>query len=245
MRSYKNCSLSPILADHDRMIQAKSKAKSKATPVATPTPITLLPTSSGITTVMVSLDVELKLLGDKKVKRSFLVPLAMNFRSLNRILHIGFGWTGAHPHQFTCNNGKQIIDEGLLAFVCRQSLDHDQREELYDACSALLSDYIPPAKRFDYEYDFGDRWKHVIRVGKTRIVKGGPYAECTAGQGTTPPEDSGGPIGYAYKCEILSDPTHKGYEDTLQWQYDEVESIFDLEFINARLKRLNFTTEPA
>ncbi|MBI9095340.1 MAG: hypothetical protein JEY71_10700 [Sphaerochaeta sp.] len=70
------------------MIQTKSKA--------TPAPITLSPTSSGITTVMVPLDVELKLLGDKKVERSFLVPLAMNFRSLNRILHIGFGWTGAH-----------------------------------------------------------------------------------------------------------------------------------------------------
>ncbi|MBI9095341.1 MAG: hypothetical protein JEY71_10705 [Sphaerochaeta sp.] len=76
----------------------------------------------------------------------------------------------------------------MPTLVCRQSLGHDQREELYDTCSELLSDYIPAAKRFDYEYDFGDRWKHVIRVGKTKIVEGGPSAECTGGQGTAPPE---------------------------------------------------------
>lgn len=217
-----------------------TETKTNAHPATTP-PTT---TPSGLTTVMVSLKVSLKLLGDNKVERSFLVPLAMNFRSLNKILQIGFGWTGAHPHQFTYNKGKEIIDEDLREFAWKERLDHEQRKALYSEHGALLSDYIPPAKRFDYEYDFGDRWMHVIRVGKIQIVNGGPYAECIGGEGTVPPEDSGGPIGYAYKCEILTDPTHALYEDTLMWGYDEEESLFDLGLINARLKRLNFVTEP-
>jgi len=66
----------------------------------------------------------------------------------------------------------------------------------------------------------------------------------TGGEGTVPPEDSGGPIGYAFKCEILGDPTHPKYEDTLMWGFDEEASLFDLDFINTRLKRLVFVTEP-
>ena len=225
------------------MKQTQSKATTKATTETTHiASIDPMPTSSTITTVMVPLKVTLKLLGDKKVERSFLVPLAMNFRSLNKILLIGFGWTGTHGHQFTYNKGKEIIDEDLREIAWRERLDHEQRKALYDEYGALLSEFIPPAKRFDYEYDFGDRWKHVIKVGKIQIVSGGPYAECTGGQGTAPPEDSGGPIGYAYKCEILTDPTHALYEETLMWGFDEEESLFDLESINARLKRLNIVT---
>jgi len=174
MKSWKNCSLSLIPQGHKRVKQQGSKTTSEQTPKAS---IGQIPSSSAITTMMVTLNVELKLLGDKKVERNFLVPLAMSFQSLNKILQIGFGWTGAHPHQFTYNKGKEIIDEDLREFAWKERLEHEQRKALYNEYGAMLSDYIPPAKRFDYAYDFGDRWQHVIRVGKTKIVDGGPYAE--------------------------------------------------------------------
>lgn len=39
----------------------------------------------------------------------------------------------------------------------------------------------------------------------------------TAGEGACPPEDCGGPPGYARLLEVLADPRHEEYEDLLDW----------------------------
>ncbi len=203
-----------------------------------------LPLQSKLYTEMVPLDVELLLLGDEKVRRSFLVPLAIDFTTLHTILHIGFGWTDAHMHRFTYNNGKEVIDEQLPE-KGRSHISFDDRRTFSNEHGALLSDFVPPAKRFDYEYDCSDGWKHVIKVGKIKLVEGGPYASCTGGQGSTPPEDCGGPIGYATLCTILSDPTHEMYKKSLAWVGDDNLAVpFDQWLINANLKRLKFLTQP-
>jgi hypothetical protein len=51
-------------------------------------------------TLMIALNVELKLLGHTKVKRSFFLPLETNFAALSQIIQIGFGWSDTHLHDF-------------------------------------------------------------------------------------------------------------------------------------------------
>jgi len=191
---------------------------------------------------MVHLDVELLLFGSDKVKRSFFVPLHINFLTLHEILQIGFGWTDDHLHAFSCNKGRVRIDAGLLEMTC-SDMGKDTKRELFNEEGGLLSDYIPATKRLDYEYDFGDSWVHVITVGAIELIEREPYATCTGGEGSTPPEDCGGPYGYAELRAILKDPTHESYEDKLEWVGDEPDLGFDQGDINFQLKRLKPFTE--
>ena len=46
--------------------------------------------------------------------------------------------------------------------------------------------------RFEYEYDFGDGWKHEIKVEKVLEPEAGvKYPTCIAGERACPPEESG------------------------------------------------------
>lgn len=48
---------------------------------------------------------------------------------------------------------------------------------------------------YEYEYDFGDGWEHVLKVEKVLDVA--PAVRCTGGRMACPPEDCDGIWGYA------------------------------------------------
>jgi hypothetical protein len=58
-------------------------------------------------------------------------------------------------------------------------------------------------ERFLYEYDFGDRWEHEVRVEKIVPVEARrKYPICIGGQRAGPPEDWGDPQAYdAWRTE--------------------------------------------
>jgi hypothetical protein len=58
-------------------------------------------------------------------------------------------------------------------------------------------------ERFLYEYDFGDRWEHEVRVEKIVPVEARrKYPICIGSQRAGPPEDWGGPQAYdAWRTE--------------------------------------------
>ena len=50
---------------------------------------------------------------------------------------------------------------------------------------------------FEYQYDFGDSWKHeILFEGMVRAEPGGRYPLCLEGARACPPEDVGGVWGY-------------------------------------------------
>ncbi len=194
--------------------------------------------SEPLATTMVALDVDLELFGDKKVQRSFLVPLNINFYTLHAILQIGFGWYDSHLHEFSDENGTFTIGMDL------SDMGIEQEREMLNEQHTMLSDYIPRLKSLVYLYDFGDSWDHLITVGAVTVVRGAPFAKCTGGQGSTPPEDCGGAPGYKGLCDILSDPKHEEYEEMLDWAGDDFDAGFDHVLINEHLAELKFTSYP-
>jgi hypothetical protein len=82
----------------------------------------------------------------------------------------------------------------------------DQRDET----GALLADL---GSEFEYLYDFGDGWTHDVEV----LGPGGSTPGCVDGHGACPPEDCGGPGGYAELLDVLADPAHREHERMRSW----------------------------
>jgi hypothetical protein len=69
-----------------------------------------------------------------------------------------------------------------------------------------------------YVYDYRDKWDHVIRI--ERIGEPDPqalYPQLVAATGRCPPEDVGGPPGYAEFLVAIADPTHEEHDHMLTW----------------------------
>ncbi len=78
----------------------------------------------------------------------------------------------------------------------------------------------------EYRYDMGDGWRHRIVIESPPPpgpMKDPPLPVCLAGDNTCPPEDVGGPPGYALFLEILGDRKHEQHEDMMRW----IGGVFD------------------
>jgi hypothetical protein len=87
-----------------------------------------------------------------------------------------------------------------------------------DERKVRLQSLVSPGQSLIYEYDFGDGWQHAVLVEKQ--LEPDPrfsYPLCTGGARACPPEDCGGPLGYADFLMALKDPTHPEHDDTVTW----------------------------
>lgn len=70
----------------------------------------------------------------------------------------------------------------------------------FDAGDVSLTDFAldveAPVLIF-YEYDFGDCWTHAVSLVLAQREAEIKYPRCTKGSRSGPPEDVGGPLGYA------------------------------------------------
>jgi hypothetical protein len=84
-----------------------------------------------------------------------------------------------------------------------------------------LSDILPTSGRrfrFEYQYDFGDGWRHeVLFEGCLRAERGKRCPVCLEGVRACPPEDVGGVWGYADFLEAIQNPDHEDREGLLAW----------------------------
>ena len=70
-----------------------------------------------------------------------------------------------------------------------------------------------------YIYDFGDNWHHVVIVEDPFAGHSdqGLRVRCIDGDNACPPEDVGGPSGYADFLAAIADPSHEEHAQFLQW----------------------------
>lgn len=126
------------------------------------------------------------------------VPAAVLLPELHNLVQAGLGWTDSHLHQFVADD------------ACYRIPDVDGPDDELDESSVPLR-ALPD--RFGYRYDFGDGWQHDIEV----LGRGGDQPGCVDGHGACPPEDCGGPGGYAEFREALADPSHLEHTAMRTW----------------------------
>ena len=162
------------------------------------------------------------------VWRRVLVPGAVRMAKLSEMLLATMGWTNSHLHAFRVGNKRY----GMC-------LD-DYPEEEIDEKDVTVLQALREEHRFIYDYDFGDGWEHEVVIEElTWSYLGLKFGVCIDGQNACPPEDVGGPGGYAAFLDAVSDTKHEEHESYLEWlggSFDPTD--FDLADINAALQRV-------
>ncbi|MHB8399422.1 MAG: plasmid pRiA4b ORF-3 family protein, partial [Candidatus Limnocylindrales bacterium] len=90
---------------------------------------------------------------------------------------------------------------------------------------------------FDYAYDFGDGWHHDIELVSMGIRQpGSEYPRVIDGRRACPPEDVGGPDGYADFLEALRGRRSRRRTELLEWVGGDFDpEAFDLAITNEAL----------
>ena len=165
--------------------------------------------------------------------RRFLVPASVDLHQLHQILQVIMGWQNSHLHQFVL---------GADVYADPEMEPEGEMGQMKDEHQFKLGEVLPrEVTAITYEYDFGDRWKHLVLVEKI-IFPDEPVEErltCIEGERACPPEDCGGFHGYAEVLDIIFSPAHPDYEAMLDWTGKDFNpEIFNLQTVNARLKEL-------
>jgi len=151
------------------------------------------------------LKVSLRGISKPPVWRRLLVPADLRLDRLHDVIQTALGWTDTHLHVFSTAVGDYGVPDPELGF----------RNER----TARLTQFLKqPGDRLRYAYDFGDGWEHDV-VFEKRIGSnpGDRIPSCIAGKGACPPEDCGGPWGYADLKDALADSCHEDHEYMLDW----------------------------
>ncbi len=145
---------------------------------------------------------------------------------LHEVIQRAMGWTNSHLHAFRIGNDMYGPP------------DPDGEGQDIDYRKIKLEDIAAEKERFSYEYDFGDGWEHEIVVEKLGSPEPGvKYPICLAGKRSRPPEDCGGPFGYAELLKILADPKHEEHEERKEWVGDYFKpEKFDLAYVDKEVR---------
>ncbi len=160
--------------------------------------------------------------------RRLLVPGAVRMTHLSGMLIAAMGWNGSHMHDFR-------VGDTLYGMHVDDYPEWEIDEKEVTVLQALRDE-----QRFIYDYDFGDGWEHeVVIESHARPELGIKYAVCIEGENACPPDDVGGPVGYAEFLRAIADPNHPEHGNSLEWiggAFDPAR--FDLAAVNAALQKI-------
>ena len=146
---------------------------------------------------------------------------------MHRVIQDAFAWEDCHRHEFHIGRGRFGRPDFGVDLPSDDPPVRDERKE-------TLAKALGPLREFSYGYDFGDDWWHDIAVQGREIARANSArAALLAGEHAGPPEDCGGPYGYAVLLAALRNPKHPEHAEMREWAGDFDSERFDL----ARAKR--------
>jgi hypothetical protein len=158
--------------------------------------------------------------------RRIQVPAKYSFWDLHVAIQDAMGWLDYHLHAFRIRqkHKRKFIEIGI-------PIEEWDAEMIVPGWEIPIPDYLTePGQLAEYEYDFGDGWRHeVLLEGILLKTKGAKYPKCIDGERACPPEDCGGIPGYYRLIEILQDPKHDEYEGYVGWLKGHAKNYYPYE----------------
>ena len=150
---------------------------------------------------------------------------------LHEHIQTAMGWWNYHLHQFNID-GEQYGPPS----------PDDFGMEMIDEDGVQLSGLLPKSgkkTRWNYEYDFGDGWRHeVVFEGSPPADPKAKYPLCVEGERACPPEDCGGPWGYADYLAAIADPNHEQHDEMMEWRGPFDPSVFDAKKATKEMRKV-------
>lgn len=196
------------------------------------------------------------------VNRTFIIPADTTFKRLHDTLQFVMGWQDYHLYEFFEKQGdyttrfvcsEDIFEEEESRFLYlikkkrngeemnkwdERAFERLSQQRVRKAWTTKLPSYFKNAKTIQYQYDFGDNWEHVLTLEK--VIEDYAYGHpmILLAEGACPPEDVGGPGGYAYFLEAWNDASHEEHESMRQWGEGHFGEHFDLYQINKYMEEI-------
>ena len=179
------------------MVNRRDEAIAEVDPFRSPNAIQLLAALNGI---------------DPTIWRRLVVPWTWHLGQLHLTIQAAFGWCDCHLHEFRI---------GGVAYGDPDNNEWNDETSVrtFDETELRLLDFArEPGRSFDYVYDYGDCWKHVLTVEELLGLDIAPRAAtCIGGARARPPEDVGGTGGYEDFLAIMADPHDPEHRSTKRW----------------------------
>jgi hypothetical protein len=148
------------------------------------------------------------------VLRRVEVPFDIRLDRLHLTIQAAMAWTNSHLYE---------LRTGGVGWST-PCPDADWAGDFLDARKARLGDVLEDigTRTLKYVYDFGDGWEHTIKVERLADPEPGVlYPRLIEVSGRCPPEDVGGPWGYAEFLEAIKDPEHERHAELTEWFADD------------------------
>jgi Plasmid pRiA4b ORF-3-like protein len=166
---------------------------------------------------------------EPKVWRRVMVSGDFVLSDLHHVIQMLFDWDDAHLWQFEFGKDIYAPDIGGLDDFTPAG------KTSYDADETLLEEALGSRKKFLYTYDFGDDWQIDIAVESRVDAEAAKVPVCLDGARAGPPDDMGGPPGYAHFCEVMADVKHPEHGEMKDW----IDGEWDAEAFDLRQSIVN------
>ena len=148
------------------------------------------------------------------VWRRIQTPAGYSFWDLHVAIQDAMGWRDVHLHEF------QIIDPEKRKLESIGIPDDDDfgPAEVVPGWERSVAKYFSGENPVaTYVYDFGDDWNHEVILEDAVPAAHESHPVCLDGGGACPPEDCGGPNGYAEFLRAIKKPGSPRGGELLEW----------------------------
>ena len=165
---------------------------------------------------------------DPPVWRRLVFPARFTLGALHEAIQVSLGWDNSHLHEFRVGKKRFVM-----------SAEDDDGEAADEESVSLGELGLRARSKFEYEYDFGDSWRHQIVVEKVLPEAEGKQVLCLGGERACPPEDCGGPGGYEDLLSALRRPRLAKNRELVEWTGEKFDpESFDLPTVTRGLAKI-------
>ena len=164
------------------------------------------------------------------------VPVSITLNTLHEMIQAIMPWENSHLHAFYL----RLIDGPRWAPPSPLDDDFDVGIKTRDSTRTKFAEVLaePNFKVLRYNYDFGDDWRHTIKVERRFSAElRDEFPKLIDAKGRCPPENCGGPWGYAEILDAISDPRNKRRSEFRRWLGDFDPKMIDRTAIEAALRQ--------